>query len=169
MVFSSWGGGALAESSDAWAQFALLAPVQAVAEERSVTNLRLSLLHGANQDVRGFDFSGIATETRGSFRGGLQIALVNYVAGACSGAQISVMGNDVRGRLRGVQFSVLSSRAGEGSGMQVGLIRSTSREFKGFQLALFTWAKEMEGLQIGVLNFNEKGILPVFPIFNFGR
>jgi hypothetical protein len=30
-------------------------------------------------------------------------------------------------------------------------------------------AEEMEGLQIGVLNFNEKGILPVFPIFNFGR
>ncbi len=46
---------------------------------------------------------------------------------------------------------------------------AVATEFKGFQLALFTWAKEMEGLQIGLLNFNEKGFLPVFPIFNFGR
>ena len=36
---------------------------------------------------------------------------------------------------------------------------------KGFQIALVNRATEMEGLQIGLLNFNGKGFLPVFPFF----
>jgi hypothetical protein len=162
-------GSALAEPADAAVQLGLLAPVQTIGEERSITHLRLSLLHGANRDVRGFDLSGIATETRGDFLGGLQISVVNEVMGNCSGLQIGLMGSDVRGRLHGAQISGLVSHAGDGSGMQMGLFFTEAKKFTGFQLALFNRAEEMKGLQIGLINFNPNGFLPVFPIFNYGR
>ncbi len=39
---------------------------------------------------------------------------------------------------------------------------------KGLQIGFWNVAKEMTGLQIGLLNFNDKGFLPIFPLFNFG-
>ena len=39
----------------------------------------------------------------------------------------------------------------------------------GIQIALLNRARELKGLQIGLLNFNERGFLPVFPLFNIGR
>ncbi len=133
-------------------QFALVNPAQVFGEDKSVTGFRLNVILGVNRDVTGFDLSG----------------LVNKVDGDCTGAQIAGLHNSVEGRLRGVQIAGFVSFASEGSGVQIAPFLAHATKFSGFQLGLFTFADEMKGLQLGLLNFNENGFLPVFPLFNFG-
>ena len=39
----------------------------------------------------------------------------------------------------------------------------------GFQLGIVNFAESMKGLQIGVFNFNNKGLLPFLPFFNWSN
>jgi hypothetical protein len=149
-------------------QYAVVNPAQVFGEETSVTAFRLSLIVGVNRDVTGLDVSAIATHTLGTLRG-LQVALANEVAGDCTGVQIGGAVNRVEGRLRGVQLSGVMVHAGDGAGVQIAPILAQATKLRGFQFGLVTHAQEMRGLQLGLLNFNENGFLPVFPIFNFGR
>ena len=165
---ASLAGAAGAEPPPASVQLALANPVQWVDADRSVTALRLSIINGENVDVTGFDLSGVVTVTTGTVRG-LQIALVNQVIGECKGVQLGGFVNYVEGRLSGLQLSTAGAYAGDGSGAQITAFLAQAKSFRGFQMALFTWADEMQGLQIGFLNFNKNGFLPVFPIFNYGR
>ncbi len=148
-------------------QFALVNPAQVFGEDKSVTGFRLNVLLGVNRDVTGLDLSALAAHTLGTQRG-VQLGLVNVVEGGCTGAQIGALGNSVEGRLRGVQIAGLVTLAGEGSGVQIAPFLAQATNLSGFQLGLFTYADEMKGLQLGLLNFNENGFLPVFPGFNFG-
>jgi hypothetical protein len=68
-----------------------------------------------------------------------------------------------------VQLSVVTSRAGGGVGVQIAPLFADAKQLRGFQLGIITRAEELVGLQLGLLNFNENGFLPVFPIFNIGR
>ena len=155
-------------TASATVQLALLDPVQVVSEDTSVEGLRFSVLRGANRDVSGLDVSAGATRTLGSLRG-LQIAAANDVDGDGAGIQIGLFASYVEGELRGLQLSGIASRAGRGSGGQIAVGLSDATVWQGFQIALVNRAREMHGLQIGLLNFNEKGFLPVFPFFNYGR
>jgi hypothetical protein len=148
-------------------QLALLKPVQVFGEDTSVSGFRLNVFLGVNRDVTGFDLSAVAGHTLGTQRG-VQLGLVNQVLGDCTGAQTAALGTSVEGRLRGVQIAGLVSLASEGSGVQIAPFLAHATEFSGFQLGLFTSAGEMKGLQLGLLNFNENGFLPIFPLFNFG-
>ena len=149
-------------------QLALVDPAQWVDENRSVEGLRLSILRGANRDVSGLDLSGVATRTLGSLRG-LQIAAANEVDGDGTGFQIGLFTSYVEGRFSGLQLSGIAARTGQGSGGQIAAVLSDAIEWKGFQIALVNRAQAGKGLQIGLLNFNGRGFLPVFPLFNFGR
>jgi hypothetical protein len=149
-------------------QLALVDPAQWIDEDQSVDGLRISILQGTNYDVSGLDLSGVATRTLGSLRG-LQIAAANEVDGNGTGVQIGFFSSYVEGQVRGLQISGLAARAGQGSGGQIASVLSDVKVWKGFQIALFNRARELEGVQIGLLNFNERGFLPVFPLFNFGR
>ena len=154
--------------SAAKVQLALVEPWQLVDEDVSVEGLRLSLIRGANRDVSGFDLSCVVTRTLGSLRG-LQIAAANEVDGDGTGVQIGFFASYVEGRFDGLQLSGIAARAGPGSGVHIAAVLSDATVWKGFQFALVNRARELEGLQIGLLNFNERGFLPVFPLFNFGR
>ena len=157
-----------AEAPPAAAQLAFLNPFQLIDDQRSITAFRLSILHGANRDMRGFDLAAGTTRTEGMLRG-LQLAGANEVNGDCTGMQVGVFVNYVEGRLSGVQLSGLAAYAGEGTGVQIASVMARAKKLRGFQFALVTVAEEMTGLQLGLLNFNTKGFLPVFPLFNFGR
>lgn len=100
---------------------------------------------------------------------GLQLAGANEVNGDCTGMQVGVFVNYVEGRLSGVQLSGLAAYSGQGTGVQIASVMARAKKLRGFQFALVTVAEEMKGLQLGLLNFNDNGFLPVFPIFNLGR
>jgi hypothetical protein len=164
-------------------QVALFNPLQIFSEETDVHGYRMNLLYGKNANFRGVDFGmvGITKKTKGhQFNvfyseaeefSGLQLALPGLPGNRCTdlnGVQVGAV-NIAEGRVRGWQFSFLSNEASDVSGGQVSGIVNRSRRVAGFQLALLVnETDDLHGLQIGVLNFNTNGILPFFPIFNFG-
>jgi hypothetical protein len=148
-------------------QLALVDPLEWVDSARSIDGVRFSILRGVNRDVTGLDLSCVATYTQGSLRG-LQISAANEVDGEGTGVQISFFANYVDDRFGGLQLSGLASHVGRGSGAQISAVLSDAKAWKGFQIALVNRAGELQGLQIGLMNFNGRGFLPVFPLFNFG-
>jgi hypothetical protein len=71
--------------------------------------------------------------------------------------------------VRGWQFSAFFNESSSLVGGQVSGIHNRSSRVRGFQIsALVNEADDLRGLQIGALNFNRNGILPFFPVFNFG-
>lgn len=159
---------ASAEEDTVPLQFAFMNPLQIFDKEHSVNGYRLSILVGVNRNIRGLDVAGVATEANGWVRG-IQIAPGNQVQGDCTGVQLGAFANYVGGSLSGLQFAGGTTYASEGKGVQIAGILSRARKLKGFQFALINMADEMEGLQIGLINFNKNGFLPFFPFFNFGR
>ncbi|MBW2420384.1 MAG: hypothetical protein JRH19_17720 [Deltaproteobacteria bacterium] len=149
-------------------QLAFLDPIQTIEQERSIRGMRLCLLRGANQGLTGVDVSAVATVTQGSMRG-LQIAVANQVSGGVTGLQLGAFMNEVGGDLRGVQLSAVTSQVSGGTGVQIATVYADVKQLKGLQVGIVTHAEELHGLQLGLLNFNKNGFLPVFPIFNFGR
>jgi len=72
-------------------------------------------------------------------------------AGELGGLQIG-MGNKVLHHLYGMQIGV-ANNAESGSGVQIGL---------------YNRSHSMKGLQLGLINFNDNGLLPILPFFNIG-
>ncbi len=117
-------------------QLSLFPPAQIFRESYDVSGLRLSLIYGRNQNVRGLD-----------------IGLVNQAVGEAEGLQFG--GANWAGGLRGVQIGAINSADDAESGaFQFGLF-NRSETFKGFQCGVFNMTGEMQGLQLGLINFCE--------------
>ena len=85
------------------------------------------------------------------------------------GFQFGCMFNNVEERVRGFQLSGIANIAGDLHGVQVSGIHNYTNSGSGLQIGgVINIADNLVGLQIGVLNFNNNGFLPFFPIFNFG-
>jgi hypothetical protein len=131
---------------------ALVAPVQIVPENESVTAFRFSLIYGANADMKGFDWS-LASKTTGNFTG-VQWAAVGLVDQDFEGWQADFVGM-TQGTVTGFQgpFTIYNS-AGHLHGIQIGLVNNT---------------KTIKGIQLGLINLiKEGGFMPIFPIVNWG-
>ena len=100
---------------------------------------------------------------------GLQISGLKSKSLRMYGIQVSGLMSDALDGY-GLQLSGIGSKGELSGGVQVsGIINRSKESFKGVQVApILNYSKKMTGLQIGLLNFNESGFLPVFPIFNFG-
>jgi hypothetical protein len=143
---------AQAAAQDNPINLALVPPIQIVPENESVTAFRLSLIYGANANMKGFDWS-LASKTTGNFTG-VQWAAVGLVDKDFEGWQSAFVGI-TQGTVTGFQgpFSVYNS-AGYLHGIQIGLVNST---------------QTIKGIQIGLINLiKEGGFMPIFPIVNWG-
>jgi hypothetical protein len=175
-----------AESAPTPGQLALWDPLQVFDSERSVRGFRYSLIWGVNQDVSGLDISTVASRANGNVRGfqwalflnhvrgdfiGVQTSALNIANGGLTGLQLGIFGADTRGgRMRGIQLGLIQgSFADEVAGFQLGLIATSMTSGWGLQVGgLVNVAEDMKGLQLGLININENGFLPAFPLFNFG-
>jgi hypothetical protein len=162
-------------------QAAFFSPLQIFSEETDVHGFRMNFPYGNNANFRGVDLGmvGITKAAKGA-----QINFFYNEAEEFSGLQLAGLSgnrctdldgvqagtiNTAEGRVRGWQFSFISNEASDVTGGQVSGIVNRSRRVVGFQLAsLVNETDDLRGLQIGALNFNANGILPFFPIFNFG-
>jgi hypothetical protein len=98
---------------------------------------------------------------------GLQLSLINH-AGSINGLQIGGWHNR-SGPVNGVQIGGLVNQATELVGVQIGGLGNEAKGLVGLQIGgLVNRAEGLVGLQIGLLNFNKGGLLPVFPLVNFG-
>ena len=168
--------------SSGWTAFqsGLYNPVQLYSEETNVHGLRLSLPYTRNSDLHGIDL-GVAAETESVtgvqanflYNGaveatGLQMTFFQNASTEAMGLQISGV-NMVENSFTGFQLGGFVNSTAEIKGLQLAGLHNRSERVVGLQItSLVNETDELKGLQIGALNFNHNGLLPFFPIFNFG-
>ena len=130
-------------------QLALLAPAQVFPENYDVFGLRLNLIYGRNNCLRGLD-----------------LGLVNVVSQDLAGAQIGLYNACKTSNEGCFQFGIINN-ADQFSGMQFGLL-NLSGQAHGLQLGVLNMCDTMDGgIQIGLLNFIVRSEYLVFcPLFN---
>ena len=159
--------------------FQFAAPNHQSPMDPNVNGVRLSILHGKNQSVRGLDIgllslsetsnlSGLGLvfgmgKVTGDMSGGAAISLVNVHSGSDTGLNAAFINrlNDA-GRAVDVGFVNIADGA---TMVDVGGLNVSNSST--VQLGFLNITKEIKGVQIGFLNIAENGFLPVFPIFNF--
>jgi len=121
-------------------------------------------------DVRSVQIAGAFNIVGGSV-GGLQLGgLYNNVLGSVRGAQLAILHNSVKQNLDGVQVSLYNHVRGRVSGMQIAPVGNIAnknvraiqigaignvalRKMEGVQIGgLFNYARNLRGLQIGLVN-----------------
>jgi hypothetical protein len=168
--------------SSGWTPFqsGLFNPAQLFSEETHVYGLRASLPYTRSADLSGID-SGIAGQAESLT--GIQANFLYNGANEAAGLQMSLFQNATTDAI-GIQMSGINFVDESFTGFQLGVFVNSTAEAKGVQLAglhnrsesvvglqitsLVNEADDLKGLQIGALNFNRNGLLPFFPIFNFG-
>ena len=151
-----------------------------VPEDPDVEGFRLVLFYGKNRSVSGFDV-GIASLSEATNASGFSMTWgLGKVTGRSSGLASSFV-NLHSGEDTSVNAAFINSVKTLKSGVNIGFINVTdgysnvdisgigiSKKSK-VQLGFINITGEIEGLQIGFLNFAENGIFPVMPIFNFPK
>lgn len=90
---------------------------------------------------------------RADFTGAQISSGVNWTDGGFTGYQGSAAVGFVRGRMEGVQNAVVNVAADGGGALQAGIANWAGGRLEGLQLAGgVSWARELSGAQIGILN-----------------
>jgi hypothetical protein len=146
---------------------ALITPIQIVPKDQSVGAFRASLIYGRNVDVKFVDLGLIMKTDRTGV--GFQWGLAG-IGHDFSGLQWTAVGYNT-GTLKGVQLGAVNFTGGPESGwVQCCGIFNGANDFEGLQFSVVNYAKQLKGLQLGLINIITEGGflgLPVFPFFNF--
>ena len=150
-------------------QLCLFNPLQVAPEESNVYGLRVTVPYGVNNSVYGLDF-GLWSETTGYQYGvqanglvayheedadGFNLAgIVNYTEKNSTGCIIGGIYSEVKNKMTGFQAAVAIAKA---------------RQVVGVQLSLFNYCEDLKGVQLGLININNNGMIPFTIILNFGN
>lgn len=149
-VFLSFPLSGFAGNNDKPAQFAFVEPWQVFDKDTSIGGFRFNLFYGYNKNVTGLDFG-----------------MVNRASGDVSGIEVGGV-NLVEGNFTGWQSSVANFTGGNFVGLQTGFFNSTEKKMSGVQVGFYNVAGTLDGLQLGLLNFNNAGKPMKFcPVVNF--
>lgn len=165
-------------------ELGLYSPIQLGAPEDSVDGFRLSTIWTVNQDVKGFDWTWIASKTEGEFDG---FKLGGWYNQIDNGGQVYQLGgfvNNYKGEIKvGQVFSAVNiaekaegfrafsmiNYAEEMKGIDIGWVNYAGT-MEGFQFGLFNYAEELNGYQIGLINYaKNSSIFPILPVFNMAK
>ncbi len=161
--------------------FQFAAPNLQSPQDPDVNGVRLSILHGKNQSVRGCDLgllslsetsnlSGVSLvlgmgKVTGDMSGGAAISLINVHTGRDTGLNAAFI-NRINAAENAVDVGFVNIADGA-TMVDVGGLNVSSRST--VQLGFVNVTKEITGFQFGFVNIAENGFLPVFPIFNFPK
>ena len=167
----------------AWAEaaFQFTAPALRVPDDPFVNGMRISLLHGRNSKVRGFDLgllslseatelSGVSlvagvSKITGGMSGGASISLINYHTGSDTGLNAAFI-NKLNNTEHAFNVSFLNIADGP---TQVDLGGLNMSERSTAQIGFVNVTKNIRTFQFGFLNIAQNGFLPVFPVVNFPK
>ncbi len=170
-----------ANMASAETPFQFAAPNHQSPTDPNVNGVRLSILHGKNQSVRGLDLgllslsetanlSGLGLvlgmgKVTGEMSGGAAISLVNIHTGSDTGLNAAFI-NRINDAESAVDVGFVNIADGA-TMVDVGGLNVSNRST--VQLGFINVTKKITGVQIGFVNIAENGFLPVFPIFNFPK
>lgn len=110
----------------------------------------VALAHGS---VEGLQLGGISASA-GGYLDGLQLGGISARAERVRGLQIGGISSYAAGGLEGVQLGLVN-HAGEGAGLQAGLVQHVDGDFDGIQVGLVNVVGGKAGVQIGLVNVSE--------------
>ncbi|PLX47688.1 MAG: hypothetical protein C0613_13380 [Desulfobulbaceae bacterium] len=149
-LFLAVPGSASAAPGEKPAQFAFVDPWQVFDRHTSIGGFRFNLLYGYNKNITGLDFG-----------------LVNRASGNVSGIEIGAV-NLVEGDFVGWQSSVANFTEGDFMGLQTGFFNSAAQKMSGVQVGFYNVAGTLDGMQFGLINFNNaRKPLYFLPVVNF--
>lgn len=170
-----------ANLASAEAAFQFTAPNLQVPEDPAVNGFRLSLFHGENRSVRGFDLglvslsetaelSGLSVvagvgKVTGEMSGGAAVSLVNFHTGRDSGMNAAFF-NKVNETENAFNVSFFNIADGA-TAVDLGGVNISNRST--VQLGFVNVTNEIKSFQFGFLNIAKNGFLPVFPVINFPK
>ncbi|UPW17528.1 phaC PHA synthase [Agarivorans sp. TSD2052] len=147
----------------------------------AVEGVRLSVLHGQVDEVKGVDFSVLGmSETKrttginfGLFFGGAKVTeemkgaslgLFNWNTGTTTGINLAAV--NITNDVNGLNWSAVNYSEGY---TKADLGFASISDKSNFQLGVFNMTKEIDGVQIGLINCADNGFFKCFPIFNFAK
>jgi hypothetical protein len=149
-------------------------------EDPQVDGFRVALLYAKNQSVGGFDL-GLASFSEAATSSGFSMIWgIGRVTGRSSGLA-SAFVNIHESKDTGMNAAFINSVQTMESGVNVGFVNVTdgytSADISGvgiakrakFQIGFINITDELEGVQIGFLNFAENGVFPFLPFFNLPK
>lgn len=97
---------------------------------------------------------------------------INFIYGAntsVEGVDLGLINRTTTGQSSGLQWGFVNISEGQFKGFQWGWY-NTGRDVNGLQLALVNYAAKIHGVQVGLINIIKTGgQFPVFPIVNWGK
>ncbi len=178
-------------------QFAVFNPVQLVPEQESIAGVRLSLFYTVNKDVTGLSLVWLGVNRSTGDVNGVEIGLGNWAEGAAYGGQIGIVNhagnrfvglqygmvnitegdltglqwglvNCAGGFMHGAQYGVVNISKGQSAGLDLGIVNYNEGSFKGLQIGIVNYTKSLDGIQIGLGNYNgNKKPMEFMPIVNW--
>ena len=147
----------------------------------SVNGVRLSILRGKNQSVRGVDFGLVSVSETANLSGlGLVLGMGKVTGDMSGGAAISLV-NVHGGRDTGLNAAFVNRLNSAEKAVNIGFVQiadgATMVDVGGLnvsarstaQLGFVNVTEKITGFQFGFINIAGNGFLPVFPIVNFAK
>lgn len=148
-----------------WIGIGLCPPLQYPSSTKDVSVFRLGLLVGKNYNTSGLDISTLGAMSESAVNGISVGGLFNYALWDMNGVQISSLMSRACGHASGLQFALITM-TGTLEGGQLGIFNYAERGC-GVQIGIVNRSDRLEGLQLGLINLNLDSSVPVFPVVNF--
>ena len=150
-------------------------------DDPNVNGIRISLLHGSNESVRGLDLGLLSVSETGNLSGLSLVAGMGKVSGDMSGGAAISLINVHDGRDAGLNAAFINRLGSPERAVNVGFVQiadgETLLDIGGLnvserstvQLGFVNVTDEIKGFQFGFVNIAANGFLPFFPVFNFPK
>ena len=169
------GGAAIADTGSQFVFAGLETP-----KADNIQNFRASILFASANQMNGFDLGLVSLTQDNEFNGVGPLFAVALVKGNSKGCLCS-FANFVSGESQGVNAGFINVTKKMTGGANVGFLNITQgyssvdvsalgiSQESNVQIGLVNVTNEIQGVQIGFLNFAKNGFFPVFPFVNWPK
>ncbi len=146
----------------------------------TVGGVRLAVLHGKVNEVKGVDFALLGMSETNKTTGvnlglwgaakvnqsmtGASLGIFNWIPGDTLGANLGAV--NVTGNVNGANVSFVNYSTGD-TLVDVGAVSLS--EASTVQVGIFNSTKNIKGVQVGIINCADNGFFKCFPIVNFAK
>lgn len=146
----------------------------------NIDNFRFSLLFAKANRMSGFDLGFASITQDEEFNGFGPLFAIALVSGNSQGCLCS-FANFVNGESQGINAGFINVTQKMTEGANIGFLNITQgfsstdisalaiSQTSNVQVGLVNVTNEIQGVQIGFLNFAKNGFFPVFPFFNYPK
>ena len=129
------------------------------------------LFNTVGGSVKGVQLAGIYNNVFGDLNGLQMSGIHNSVKGSQIGLQISGIYNHVQLDAKGIQIATIYNNVnGSQNGLQIsGIYNAGHQKVRGMQIAALNYAKELDGVQIGLVNMTGSPSGYSFGLLNFKK